>query len=324
MLKCVLSAVVFCASLTPVFAEGTVAIKVGYSPGGSYDLVARVIADHLGAHLPGTPDLVVENLPGAGSMKLAKIFSTAGKTDGTEIATVGSALALLPVFEPGNTDYDPRAVHYLASMSNQASFCYALKSSGLTTLDDLLKGTAKVGATGKSSATYTYPAAIKAALGATFDIVVGFEGGAEIDLAMERGEIQARCGTGKDDLLRDGLIDRVNVLAELAPVPRGEFPGVEFLLDRVSDAQTKAAVALVFSTSVVHQPFIVPPGTPADVVATLRAGFDAMVVDPEFIADAKRRGIDIAYTPGAAVEAKITALLATDPAIADLARQFVK
>jgi tripartite-type tricarboxylate transporter receptor subunit TctC len=314
----------FCLSLAPAHAEGLVTIKVGYSPGGSYDVSARLVADFLGRHLPGTPDVVVENVPGAGSLKLAKSFMATGKPDGSEIATVGSALALLPIFEPDNTDFDPTRVHYLASLANQASFCYALKSSGVETLDDLLTQPVKVGATGRSSTTYTYPAAIKAALGASFEIVVGFQGGAEIDLAMERGDIQVRCGTGKDDLMTDGLIDRVNVLAELSPVARNEIDGVPFLLDRVTDDKTRAAVALVFSSSVIHHPYIAPPGTPEDTVATLRAAFAALATDADFLAEAARRGVDPEITDGASVEAKIDELLGSDPDLIALARQLVQ
>ena len=104
-------------------ADGQLAIKVGYSPGGSYDMSARLVADFIGKHLPGTPDVVVENFPGAGSLKLAKSFMVSGNTDGTAIATVGSTLALMPLFDPESTDFDPQKVHYLASLTNQAAFC---------------------------------------------------------------------------------------------------------------------------------------------------------------------------------------------------------
>ncbi|HOZ32797.1 MAG TPA: hypothetical protein PLM52_07940 [Tabrizicola sp.] len=309
---------------SPALADGQLAIKVGYSPGGSYDMSARLVADFIGKHLPGTPDVVVENDPGAGSLKLAKSFMASTTTDGTEIATIGSTLALMPIFEPDSTDFDPRKVHYLASLANQASFCYALKSSGIATIEDFLTKDIKVGATGKASTTYTYPAAIKHALDARFEIVVGFEGGAEIDLAMERGDIQVRCGTGKDDLTADGLIDRVNVLAELSPVPRNEIEGVAYLLDRVTDPKTREALALVFGSSTVHHPYIAPPGTSDEAVATLRAAFAAMAADPEFQAEAVRRGMDPEFTPGEEVEARIDALLATAPEIATLARDLVQ
>jgi tripartite-type tricarboxylate transporter receptor subunit TctC len=317
-------AVALAFASSPVLAEGQLTIKVGYSPGGSYDVSARLVADFIGKYLPGTPDVVVENDPGAGSLKLAKSFMASGNPDGSEIATIGSTLALMPIFEPESTDFDPTQVHYLASLANQASFCYALKSSGIATLDDLLSKDLKVGATGKASTTYTYPAAIKNAFGAKFEIVVGFEGGAEIDLAMERGDIQVRCGTGKDDLTSDGLIDRVNVLAELSPVARNEIEGVESLIGRATDPKVHDALALIFGSTAIHHPFIAPPGTPEETVATLRAAFAALAADADFQAEAERRGVDPEFTSGEAVEAKIADLLATEPEIATLARDLVQ
>jgi tripartite-type tricarboxylate transporter receptor subunit TctC len=321
--KSLVAALAVALVAAPASAE-QIAIQVGYSPGGSYDLTARLVADHIGKYLPGNPDIVVENVPGAGSLKLAKLFMETGATDGSQIAVVSSALALLPIFEPDNTDFDPRRVHYLASLANEASHCVTHKNSGIETLDEFLQSDAKVGSTGRSSSTYTYPAAIKAALGGTFEIVTGFEGGEEINLAMERGDIQARCGISLTTLMEGDMIERVNVIAELAPEPAGLISGAEFLLDRAPDEATRAALSLVFSSGTIHHPFIAAPDTPEDIVAMLRTAFDALSADVEFLAEAERRKIFVSITGGAEVEAKITGFLASDPALIELARKLVE
>lgn len=309
---------------SPVAAEGLVTILVGYGPGGSYDTVARLLATHLPEHLEGNPEVIVENVPGAGSMVLAKRFTETGKTDGSELAVISSAFALLPVFEPENTDFDPAKVHYVAAMSNESSFCVAHVSSGITTVDQLLSEPIKVGATGKNSSTYTYPAAIKSAFGAKYEIVTGFDGGEEIDLAMERGEVQVRCGIGMTSLQEGDYLSRFNVVAELAPVSRGAFPGVEFILDRATDPDLKQALSLVFSSGTIHHPIIAAPGTPDAVLESLRAAVAAAAADPDFLAEAEARKIEISVTPGDRVEEIIAGFIAAPQAVRERARELVK
>lgn len=302
----------------------TLSIQVGYSPGGSFDQVARFLAEHLGTFLEGNPDVIVENVPGAGSLNLAKTIMADPASDGMILATVSPALALTPILDPENTDFDPLKVHYIAAMSTESSYCITPKASGIESFDAFLQSNAKVGATGKSSSTYTYPAAIKAAFGANFEIVTGFEGGSEIDLAMERGDIQVRCGTGATDLLAGDFLSRYTVLGEIAIVPSDRGLGGDFILDKVSDLDTKAALALIFSATRIHHPFIVGPETSPERVAELRAAFDAMIADPSVLAAAEAQNVSLSYSSGADVDALIAGLLATDPAIRELARQMVQ
>lgn len=305
-------------------APSRITIEVGYGPGGGYDASARLVAEHLGRFLPGNPAVIVTNEPGAGSLRLAKLVTQSGATDGSELAMVSSALALNPVFDPDNRDFDPLQVHYIASVVNLPSYCITPVGSGIETLDQLLHSDAKVGASGKVSSTYTYTAALRAALGGSFQIVTGFKGAAEIELAMERGEIQAECSVGPRMLLEGGALSRYRVLAELAPRPRGTIPGVPFLLDRVGDPETRAALALVFGSGAIHHPFLVAPGTPPETVERLRAAFLAMAADPAFRADAEARGLLIDVTGGAEVEATIRGFLAEPEAVRARARALVE
>jgi tripartite-type tricarboxylate transporter receptor subunit TctC len=314
----------FILSLPALTQAETLTIQVGYGSGGSYDEAARLIADHISRHLPGTTDVVVENVPGAGSLKLAKMVMASEVTDGSQIATVSSALALLPIFDPKSTDFDPTKVHYLISMTNSASYCITPKAAGIDNMDAFLTQDFKVGATGKDSTTYTYPAAIKNALGAKYEIVTGFESATEIDLAMERGEIGARCGIGLTTLSKGDMMDRYNVVVELAPTPKNEIPGVPFLLDRAPDEATREALELVVSSSTVHLPFIAPPVTTEDALAKLRAAFDGLAADPEFAAAAERQGFELIMTSGAEVETLIDGFLAADPAVKEAARALVQ
>ena len=302
----------------------TLTIQVGYGSGGSYDEAARLVADHIARHLPGTTEVIVENVPGAGSVKLAKMVMASDVTDGSKIASVSSALALLPVFDPESTDFDPTKVHYLISMTNSASYCITPKASGIDSLDSFLTQDFKVGATGKDSTTYTYPAAIRNALGARFEIVTGFESAAEIDLAMERGEIGARCGIGLTTLSKGDMMDRFNVIVELSPKRQNEIAGVPFLLDRAPDEATREALALVLSSGSVHLPLIAPPATSDEALAKLRAAFDALAADPDLAAAAERQGFELRITSGPQVEDMIDGFLSADPTVKEAARALVQ
>jgi tripartite-type tricarboxylate transporter receptor subunit TctC len=311
-------------ALPTLVAAETLTIQVGYGSGGSYDEAARLIADHIARHLPGTSEVVVENVPGAGSVKLAKMVMASTVTDGSQIATVSSALALMPIFDPESTDFDPAKVHYLVSMTNSASYCITPKAAGIDSLDAFLTMDFKVGATGKDSTTYTYPAAIKNALGAKYEIVTGFESATEVDLAMERGDVQARCGIGLTTLSKGDMMDRYNVIVELAPAPKNEIAGVPFLLDRAPDDATRQALELVLSSSTVHLPFIAPPSTSDEALAALRAAFDGLAADADFAAAAKAQGFELVMTDGISVETMIDNFLATAPEVKDAARALVQ
>ncbi|MGJ8623545.1 MAG: Bug family tripartite tricarboxylate transporter substrate binding protein [Yoonia sp.] len=310
---------------SPIHAQDRITLQVGYSPGGSYDRVSRLVAEHLGRHLEGTPDIIVENVPGAGSLVLGRQIMAESATDGNRIATVSSALALRPVFAPDSEDFDPTQVHYLASMSNAASYCVSHKNSGIETFAQLLSDPdATVGATGKSSTTYTFPAALRSALGGEYKIVSGFDGGTEIILAMERGEIDVRCGIGMNTLTLNDNLSRFNVIAELALQPKGEIDGPVFALDLAPDAMTREALALALASSEVHFPIVAPPAADPEVVAALRDAFRALMTDEAFIAASEAGNLYTRITPGDEVEAMIAGFLAASPEVRAMARAFVE
>ncbi|WP_263848056.1 Bug family tripartite tricarboxylate transporter substrate binding protein [Sedimentimonas flavescens] len=312
------------ALAAPVHAGDTVALQVGYGPGGSFDIMARLFADHLGKHLDGNPTVIVENVPGAGSLKLAKMIADKGTADGSQIGTISGALGLTPVFEPENPGFDPANVRYIASASRESSYCITPKSSGISSLAEFVKSNGKAGATGKTSSTYTYAAAIKSALGGSYDIVTGFDGGNEIDLAMERGDIQVRCGISLTVVGQADMLERYVILGEIGTVSKGPITDEPFILDLVTDPTERAALELVFSSTQMHHPYIVSKETPEETVAALRKAFSDTVADPAFVADAKTRGVIVELTDGAEVEARIEALRNSDPAIVQRAREMVQ
>ena len=309
----------------PASARDRVTIQVGYSAGGGHDAVARIVAEHLPRHLPGAPEVIVENVSGAGSLVLARMLMSDANARGTHIGVVGSALALAPVFDPDSRIFDPFAVHYLATLGNGASYCIAGRQSGIETLEQLLASPdARVGATGRQSSTYTYAAAVRAALGGQFQVVLGFPGSADIDLAIERGDIQARCSVSLDQLQDSGMLERVNVIAELAVEPRGEIEVPTFALDLAPDEVTRAALALVFYSNSIHYPFLVAPSTPPEHVARLRAGFEAMLADADFLSVSERRSVPFYPRSGPEVQDRIAGALSAPEEVRARARALVQ
>lgn len=304
-------------------ANETVYMQVGYSPGGSYDQMTRLVAEFLPDHLEGSPEVVVENVPGAGSLKLARMIM---QDDGQEmkLASVSSALALRPIFEPDKTDFDPREVTYIASMTHASSYCVAHKNSGITSLQQFLDDPdAKVGATGKGSTTYLFPAAIKAASGGKFEVVSGFKGGSEINLAMERGDIDVRCGINGRAATTGSLADSITIIAEMGTEPSGEFDGVAFALDYALEGN-REALSLVFSSTRVHRPYIVSPNVDDATVAMLRDAFTSLAADPAFLQAAEERDIVVSFTDGAETWSLIEGYLAQPEEVQSKARAFAQ
>lgn len=312
------------STLSAATAADTITLLVGYSPGGSYDSMARLVAEHLPRHLEGSPEIIVENAPGAGSLKLARIMAKGGQDDDTRMATVSSALALRPIFDPEADDFDPRKVHYIAATSSSASYCVVSKSSGITSFEQLLNDPeAKIGATGRSSTTYTYPTAIKAALDGKFTVVTGFKGGSEINLAMERGEIDARCGMGASAIIGTAFGENVNVVGEMSTSERSVFDTTTFILGLAPEGK-RDALALVFASGNIHRPLIMSPGASEEAVARMRAGMAALATDQVFLDAATALGDDLDIRAGDAMMELLNGYLGADPAVAEMARQLVQ
>ena len=293
---------------TAAIAADTITIQVGYGAGGGYDGRARLVADHLGKYLPGNPDIVVENIPGSGSFKLTTLLAGKGPTDGSVIGVVASSISQAPIFKPNNKTFDPTDFGWIAALRNSPSHCYVMKEAGIETFEELIASDIKFGASGKGSATYLYPALIKNVFGAKFDIVTGYDGGAEINLAAQRGEIQGRCGFTIASLERENMMDKVNVLVTLGSNSSDKMPDLPMIGDLIADPVDRAAAEYVFSVLGVYMPMILPPNTSDEIIETYREATRLMFMDEAFVADAAARNLEIGFTDGATVQSIVNAM----------------
>ena len=302
-------------SVADFYRGRAVTISVGLSAGGGYDLHARVLARFLGKHLPGAPAVLVKNAPGAGGLTLASsLYSTLAR-DGTELATFERGILLEPLLDPAQARFDPLRFGWIGSTDNDASTCLSWHTSTVKTMDDLMRTELIVGGTGSTAIANTFPRVLNAVLGTRFRVVAGYPGANEALLAMERGETQGFCSLGFATLeaIRPGwMADRkVNVFVQLALRKSSEHPEVPLALDFAKSAADRAALELIVSPNLFARPFAAPPGVPADRLVALRTAFDATVTDPDYLAEAKARGLHIELVPGAELDEVLRRIYAT-------------
>jgi tripartite-type tricarboxylate transporter receptor subunit TctC len=309
-----MAAPVHAAAPAADFYKGkTVFVIIGYSPGGGYDLYARLLAQHLGKHIPGNPTVVPQNMPGAGSLKAANyLFSVAAK-DGLAIGTFARAMGNAQLI--GQANFDATKFTWIGSPTRDTSLCVSWVTSPVKTWDDVLTKQTIFGGEGADSDPDIFAKLYKNVYGAKIRLATGFPGTTDIGLAMQRGEVQGLCGISwstikaqHGDWLRE---KKINILLQAAPVKDPELPNVPTADDFAKTPEQRQILDFVQASQVMARPFAAPPGIPADRKAILRAAFDDTMKDPAFLADAKRIGIDIKPVSGAEIDALVASLYAT-------------
>ena len=311
------AAIVFAQSASDFYKGRSINLYIGYSPGGAYDLYARVIARHMGAHIPGNPTLVPQNMEGAGSLRLANYLYRVAPQDGTAIATFGRGIAFDPLLLGQGDAFDAQKLNWLGSANNEVAVCVAMKDSGITKFEDLFTKELTVGGTGASSDTDQFPRVLNAVLGTHFKIVQGYPGGNDVVLAMERGEVQGRCGWSWSSVLsthKSWIADkRMIVLIQLSLTKHPDLPDVPLVMDFAKTDAQRQILKMIFARNVMGRPFVAPPNLPADRVAVLRTAFMDTMTDKDFLAEADKLQLEINPVSGADVEKLVKEVYATPP-----------
>jgi tripartite-type tricarboxylate transporter receptor subunit TctC len=308
------------ASAQDVFKE--INLYVGSAPGGPYDAYARLISRHLGRHLPGNPSIVVQHMPGASGRRLMGFISNVAPKDGTAIATAQRALPFDPLM--GNeSHFDVDKIAWLGSANNETNVCMAWHSSAIQTIEDVRSREMVVGTSGPSSTDSIYPNVLSYLHGMKFKVVGGYKAATETHIAMERGEVDGRCGISWDtlqalsaDWLRDRKI-RILVQIGLDKVP--ELVNVPSVFDLSKTEEERQIWALWAAPNKMGRPFFAPPGMAPDRVELLRRAFDATMKDPELVADAKKMNLAVDGITGEQVAALLKQVYATPKAVVEKA-----
>ncbi len=330
-IKIALAAALVCASAASasaqpveqqIFAGKTVTIYVGYTAGGSYDLYGRLIARHLGRHLAGRPAVVVQNMPGAGSLKAANYLYEVAPRDGTALGVVVESTALEQALANPAAQYDAAKFTYVGRVATSNNIFMMWQSAKVQSIEDAKGSVALLAGTGPGSIAETIPRLLNALVGTKFKLISGYPASTEAMLAMERGEVDgassswAAVKVGKQDWLRE---KKIRIILQTTPERIAELPDAPSLGEIGATPQDRQVFGLYASGSAIGRSLIGPPGIAAERVQALREGFDAMVKDPEFVADVRKLDVELDPLPGAAVAQLVTQTLAVPAAVRERA-----
>jgi tripartite-type tricarboxylate transporter receptor subunit TctC len=313
------------------YAGKTVELVVGGDAGGGYDIYARTLARHLNRHIPGSPTIVVKNMPGAGSSRAGVYISTVAPKDGTSIGALMPGAIIGPLLDDKpNLQFDPTRVLYIGTADSGVRVCTTYETSRIKTFEDAQRQKTVLGASSAGGATRDYGYLHNHTAGTKFEIVTGYKGTVDIALAMERGEVDGMCGwdwssvkSQKSEWIRD---KKVNVLVQVSLEPLEELTerGVPHIWKFVPKEDDRKVAELVVSQQVFQRSYIAPPQTPAEALAILRAAFDATMKDAAFLADAEKLKISIAPLSGGKVQDVIARLYATPKEFVERAKVVIK
>jgi tripartite-type tricarboxylate transporter receptor subunit TctC len=296
----------------PFFARKTITIYVGYTAGGSYDLYARLIARHLGRHIPGTPTVVAQNMPGAGSMKAANYLNQVAPKDGTALGVIVESAALEQILGNAAVQYDAAKFTYVGRVATSNNIFMQWHTSKVQSIADSQRFESTLAGTGPGSIAETVPRLFNAIIGTKFRIVSGYPASTEGMLAMERGEVD---GTGsswaavsvtKQNLLKE---KKIKIILQTQPERHSDLPDTPSLTEFGNTPEDRLVTALYASGSGVGRSLLGPPGIPGDRLKVLRDGFNAMVKDPDFVADIRKLNVELDPLPGERVQELIVRTL---------------
>jgi tripartite-type tricarboxylate transporter receptor subunit TctC len=293
-----------------------ITLYVGSPAGGPYDAYARLVARHLGDNIPGRPNVVVQNMPGASGRRLMGFMANLAPKDGTAIAAPQRAVAFDPLLGV-ESHFDANAMTWIGSANKETNVCIVWHTSPIQTIGDVMSKEMVVGTSGPSSTDAIYPNLMNYLFGTKFKVVAGYKGAPETHLAMERGEVDGRCGISWDTLMSlnaDWLRDKkVRLLVQIALVKEPDLPDVPWVFDMARSEEDRQILAFWTAPNEIGRPFLAPPAMPEDRIAILRRAFDATMKDPKLRADAASMKLSVKNISGERLQALIRQIYATPP-----------
>ena len=299
-------------------------VIVGYDTGGGYDIYARALARHIGKHLPGNPTVIVKNMPGAQTRTAANYIYNIAPKDGTVIGTIARGLPTDELLGSGGIRFESTKFNWIGSMNNEVSVGVAWHTSPVQTLEDTKKREMMVGGIADS---LLFAQVMNAILGTKFKTITGYKSGAEIGLAMQRGEVEGRMGWSwssvvsmNPEWIREG---KIRNLVQFSTSKHTDLANVPLVTELATDPGDRALLELVFSRQVIGRPFIAPPGLDAETVRILRKAFNDTMKDADFLAEMQKANLEVNAIPGEDVQALIERLFKTPPAVLERAKQII-
>lgn len=312
-------------SVEQFYKDRQVDFFIGSEPSGGYNAYARIMGPHFARHIPGQPNFVYRNMPGASGIVLAGHFYNRAPRDGSAVAILHNTIVIEALLGRP-VQYEADKFQWLGSANALTSTCVVGNKSPVQTIAQARDKELLIGSTGStSSSTYIVAAFMNTLTGTKFKIIRGYPSTQSVQLAMERGEVDGLCGVGWDSLLassQDRLKDgSIKVLVQVNVEAIDDLKGVPQVMDLALDAQAREVLEFLVSRQYIGRPFALPPGVPQDRVTALRRAFDDTMTDPAFLADAKRTLLEVTPVNGEKVQAHVAKMLATPERIKELANE---
>jgi tripartite-type tricarboxylate transporter receptor subunit TctC len=283
----------------------TIDLYIGFTVGGGYDLYARLVGRFLGEHIPGRPRIVPKQMTGAGSRVLTNFMYSVAPKDGTALATVDQSIALEQAIGDPGIQFDASKFAWIGNPSADNNTTAAWYTTGVKTIEDAKTKEIIVGATGNNTSSQ-YPMVMNQMVGTKFKIIMGYPGGADINLAMEKGEVGARGSNSwegwkstKPEWVRD---KKLNILVQIGLTKAADLQDVPLLMDLAKSEDDRAALRLLSAPATIGRPLFATPGTPPERVAALRQAFEATMKDPAFLEAARQAGLAVNPVSGEALQ----------------------
>ena len=304
-----------------------ITLVIGYGPGGGYDLYARMLGRFIGAHIPGNPTIVPQNMPGAGSRSAANWLYKVAPQDGTVIACLGQATPTDQALGQPGVQFDAGKFNWIGNLSLVNNFLFVSAASGVSTFAQAKTKQLAIGATGASSPSVLYPQVSNNLLGSKFKIIAGYPGGGDINIAVERHEIDGRGSdswasmkTTHPDWLRDHTI---NILFQVGPRREPDLPDVPLWTDLAENDDQRQVLALLSGDVSVGRPILTAPNVPADRVKALRQAFADTLRDPQFIEAAKQANMEMNPMAGEELQQVVEKIVTSPPRILAMVKDAI-
>lgn len=305
-------------ALQDFYSGKTMTIIVGNPAGSGYDAYGRLLARHMAKYIPGSPAMIVQNMPGAGSVRAADYTYNIAASDGTVFALAMPATFVEPLTgATGQYRYDPMKFAYIGTMDSGTRVCISWAKAKGRSIEEVRKHKTIIAATAPASSSFQYPKFMNALAGTKFEIITGYKGPADVFLAVDRGEADGACGLDVSTFkaLRPDWLGKktVNMLVQfgLEPNPDLLAVGLPSHADFITNPEDRKLVDLIVSQQVFQRPFMAPPATPPERVKMLRAAFTKAVRDPALLAEAAEQKLDVNAKSGEEVEALVKQIYAT-------------
>jgi hypothetical protein len=317
----------FSARAEDFYKGKSINLLVGFSPGGGYDLTARLLGRHLGKHIPGKPNIIVQNMTGAGGFTAVMYLYNTAARDGTAIGMPPRNFPIAP-FANDQLRYDGKGFQAIGSTTSEVHVCAIWHAAGVKKFSDLMTREITAGITSYYDDIGSLTLVVKRITGANFRIVNGYPGGLDISVAMERGEVEAECGWswGAIKTRAKSWLDqkKLDIVLQIGSEKSPELSNVPSVVEFAQTDLDKKALELLLSPGSFAWPFVTPPGVPLERVKTLRQAFDHTMKDEAFRADARQSNLEVNPMSGEAMQAKINYILNFEPSVIAHAKELVK